>query len=209
MAAILFGIDVGWQRSPDGDLEYIIQIEPEMLDTLREGRPIHSDIPPQLKDVRSYRIQVGTGKLPREGAEPSGADRTTTKETMAKERPDRSAAEPFAPLITPGTPADSVRAPTPRELPSDPESRPIAEQPASFAQPIASAPGFKQARVDTKGTSAASPEQPWLPMLIAVGTAVALFAAFVYLLWIHLEVRSRYRALLAERIAQPRMGNGV
>ena len=201
MAVILFGIDVGWQRSPDGDLEYIIQIEPEMLDTLREGRPIHSDIPPHLKDVRSYRIQVGTGKLPREGA-----NRTTTKETMAKERPDRSAAEPFTPLITPGTPSDSVRAPAPRELPVDPESRPIAEQPASFAQPIASAPGLTQPRVDTKGTS---PEQPWLPMLIAVGTAVALFAAFVYLLWIHLEVRNRYQALLAERIAQPRMGDGV
>ena len=35
VAATLFGVDVGWQKREDGGYEYIIQIEPEMLESLK------------------------------------------------------------------------------------------------------------------------------------------------------------------------------
>ena len=34
MAVATLGIDVGWQRMPDGGMQYIIQIEPQTYDAL-------------------------------------------------------------------------------------------------------------------------------------------------------------------------------
>ena len=66
VAAATLGIEVGWQRLPEGGTEYIIQLDPQTLETLRSGKPLHSDIPPAAGEVRSYRIIMGTQKLPRE-----------------------------------------------------------------------------------------------------------------------------------------------
>ena len=64
LAAMTLGVDVGWEPS-DGGLEYIIQIEPEMLDSLRDGRVIRSDVRPHLRgELRTWRIQFGTGPVP-------------------------------------------------------------------------------------------------------------------------------------------------
>ena len=65
LAAAVLGVDVGWQPLPGGGMEYIIQIEPELLDALRRGEVVVSQVPPQVKDVRQYRIVVGRGRLPR------------------------------------------------------------------------------------------------------------------------------------------------
>lgn len=78
LALATVGVDFGWRPTPEGEVEYIIQIEPEVLDAvLREGQPIESTIPPELRGVKRFRIQVGTGPLPKEGppqsvARPSG-----------------------------------------------------------------------------------------------------------------------------------------
>src|SRR5437773_2237128 len=58
------GIDVGWQPHEDGGLEYIIQIEPELVSKLKPGDEITGGVRRSLRDVRSYRIIVGTGPLP-------------------------------------------------------------------------------------------------------------------------------------------------
>jgi hypothetical protein len=62
-AAAALGINFGWQRLPEGGMEYIIQLDPQSLDALRAGQPIQSDVPPAAGEVRSYRIIVGTEKL--------------------------------------------------------------------------------------------------------------------------------------------------
>lgn len=67
VALAAVGVDYGWQPASDGQLEYIIQIEPAMLDALKNGRTITSEIHPDARDVRRFRIQVGTGVLPRVG----------------------------------------------------------------------------------------------------------------------------------------------
>ena len=70
VAVALPGIDVGWIQLPDGSYEYIIQIEPEMLERLREGHDLRSDLPPALRNVSRYQIRVGTAPLPHEGIPP-------------------------------------------------------------------------------------------------------------------------------------------
>jgi hypothetical protein len=77
LAMVTLGVEVGWRPLPDGGFEYIIQIEPQMLGLLARGEEIFSDIPPTVRDVRSYRITVGTGQVLREGRmEPEPADRS-------------------------------------------------------------------------------------------------------------------------------------
>ncbi len=68
VAAILLGIDAGWQPLPEGGVVYLIQLEPQILDRLESGeiKAVESDLPPYVKDIRSYRITVGTDELPRE-----------------------------------------------------------------------------------------------------------------------------------------------
>jgi len=64
-ATAALGIDYGYQPLPTGGVEYIIQIEPQLLAQVAQGKPIMSDVPAGL-DVRRFRIMVGTGQLPRE-----------------------------------------------------------------------------------------------------------------------------------------------
>lgn len=65
LAAI--GVDYGWQPLADGQLEYIVQIEPGLLDELKDGEEIVSEILPEARNVRRFRIRVGTGNVPRTG----------------------------------------------------------------------------------------------------------------------------------------------
>ena len=66
VAVAMLGIDAGWQPLPEGGVRYLIQIEPHVIDTLREGDAIESYLPPQVKGVQAYRITVGTAELPRQ-----------------------------------------------------------------------------------------------------------------------------------------------
>lgn len=68
-ATAALGIDYGWQPVAGGGIEYIIQIEPEMLESLRAGEDIFSDMPP-AHEVRSWRITVGTERLPHQDEPP-------------------------------------------------------------------------------------------------------------------------------------------
>lgn len=61
----VIGVDYGWERTPDGEQEYIIQLEPEILEKLRQGEVVTSEVLPEVKGVRRFRIQVGTGVLPK------------------------------------------------------------------------------------------------------------------------------------------------
>ncbi len=60
----------GWQPMPDGSprLEYLVQIEPELAATLKEGQsiPIVSDIPDGIGPIGRVRIVVGSDDLPRQ-----------------------------------------------------------------------------------------------------------------------------------------------
>jgi hypothetical protein len=95
VAAASFGVDVGWQPTRDGGFEYIIQIEPELLESLLDGQEIISDIPAFLQGVRTYRIRVGTDHLPQEGApakiEPADSDAPAAADAAPAPAPAPSA----------------------------------------------------------------------------------------------------------------------
>ncbi len=65
LAAILLGVDARWPPLPDGGVQYVIQIEPQMLKGLESGdiETVGSDVPPHVKDVRAYQIAIGTQRL--------------------------------------------------------------------------------------------------------------------------------------------------
>lgn len=60
------GVDYGWHRGNDGEWEYVIQIEPALVQTLVNGQALVSQMPPELRGVHRFRIQIGEGDVPRE-----------------------------------------------------------------------------------------------------------------------------------------------
>ncbi len=67
LSAAVLGVDFGWQPLADGGVEYIIQIEPQMLDSLQSGESLSSALPTSGHNIRRYRIVVGTAELPHHG----------------------------------------------------------------------------------------------------------------------------------------------
>ena len=70
LSLAVLGVDTGWTSLEGGGHEYIIQIEPELLKLMQQGKVVASDIPPELRGARRYRIVVGDGPLPGQGTAP-------------------------------------------------------------------------------------------------------------------------------------------
>jgi hypothetical protein len=84
LAVAALGVDYGWQPGEDGQLEYIIQIQPELIKTLSEGKvDLLSEIPEELRGVNRFRIRVGTGEVPRIGLENVKASNIAPAENIA------------------------------------------------------------------------------------------------------------------------------
>lgn len=67
LSAAVLGVDYGWQPIAGGGIEYIIQIEPQMLDALTRGEDLSSALPPAARNIRRYRIVAGNAPLPHHG----------------------------------------------------------------------------------------------------------------------------------------------
>lgn len=65
ITSAVLGVDFGYQPTDKGELEYIIQIEPELLDRLKAGEAIQMGLPPNMQKVQVFRVQVGTAELPK------------------------------------------------------------------------------------------------------------------------------------------------
>lgn len=83
VALAAVGIDYGWQPVAGGGIEYIIQIPPEAVDALRSGQDIFSDLPPELRGIRNYRITVGSDPLPNAGTLPPNHGQGTAPQTQS------------------------------------------------------------------------------------------------------------------------------
>ncbi len=229
LAATTTGVDYGWQTNDNGELEYIIQLEPALLEALLAGETIRSEIPPMVEGVRSFRIQVGRDPLPREEIPTTNDD----------EPGDVSRESPFRP-VPPVIEAPSFPAP-PRsfDLPGEegegestlaPEtgngglfSGISQEPPLTFEQPVRAEhletlddstegeddseqkeeqPGDERPETtptNTAPSNRAGSGRPWFPLTL---TAILLFASIgvnLYLFWILRETLSRYRRLFSER----------
>jgi hypothetical protein len=102
VAAILSAlwIDYGWQPLAGGGNEYILQVPPELVDTLRsEG--IVSYIPPGIENIRRIRVTVGRETLPQKAATesqapspPAANDQPTKAQPRTNEGEERVAKYP-------------------------------------------------------------------------------------------------------------------
>jgi hypothetical protein len=141
--AVAFGVDAGWRRLPEGGFEYVIQIEPETLDALKAGEDIFSDVPPGVRDVRSYRITVGTGELVREG-ELEGAP--STPDSPESQPPESHPPESRSPESQPPESQSPAEAQPPPEAERPPEGPTPDPDAAATAEPSAGEQGDLEAR---------------------------------------------------------------
>jgi hypothetical protein len=193
------GVDVGWQRLPEGGVQYLIQIPPATLDALKAGEAIESDIPPTLKDIRSYRITVGNKPLSRDVVTSETKPGLGTSQ-FDFSRPMGSSSIAGGPPSTtpwPTSPSPSAFTPMPHTLAPEPTGKPLAERPASFLEPAASKPEAKPAPTATAEPLPAKATD-YLGTYLTV-SLVALSGSLAwngYLLWMLREARRRYRLLL-------------
>ncbi len=220
IAAVLLGVDVGWQPLPDGGVEYLIQIEPHMLETLKSGEPIASDIPTKLKDVRAYRITVGTNELPR--ALPPELPAAELPVLNPPKKDEVGSPKPSGPPSEIGEPdlSGPMAAPPPAIQPDlHSFSAPGTLSPAPNSQPITGQPAvlIKAVEVEEAVAKGAEPKPPLgtetsdppggeprsKPWLLTLFGLFASLGGNVYLLWIAAGFRSRYYAVVRQSDGMP------
>jgi hypothetical protein len=212
LAVVALGVDAGWQPLPDGGLEYIIQIEPHLVGQLQPGAEIISHLNPEAKGVRSVRICVGTADLPRRSLPaPAGTSWTLPEDSSAfaetgpildpfqRPRPKGHGAtsslqEPLQPVRPRSNPAAAPSAAlAPNPLNFDPGPKPIDGQPAAFLQETVE-PTVPEAS-SSSDVPAGETVPPWA-WTVTLGALVASIGGMLYLGWVALDYRSRYRRLL-------------
>ncbi len=201
-------IEVGWQPLPDGGLQYLIQIDPQMVEILRAGFAAESDIHPNVKDVRSFRISIGTGRLPRQDPPlRSAGPLPTTAARPGGFTPAESGPGEKLPWSLPGGRPTSAPAEAPAKLPPNLDSKPVPgkrpESPAPFGK--ANAATFEQAIGDKGVEKADEPPspRPWTALTLTLAGLFGSLGGNVYLGWLFLETRRRYHALLRREGNEP------
>lgn len=217
LTAVL-GVDVGWQPLPNGGLEYIIQIEPQLLDSIRAGNDLVSDIPANLQGVRSYRITIGSDRLPRIGepAEVGGPDAAagpgSSIDDLAGAEPDSTTTYLPQGTIAGGDTEFRLRvvaAKLPAGAEQMPETGPLADGPLLFAPttPDESHQADTQAAAaDERAADVARPadERPWTLLALAVLGLFLSLGFNLFLGWATWGFRQRYESLAARLAgAQP------
>ena len=98
LAVLLTGINVGWEKLPDGGYVYIIQIEPESLDALRAGCRSRAIWNPAFVESAVTELSSARGSCP-EKARP-----TCRKRRRAQPVSDRTTGRCFAAVRLGGKP---------------------------------------------------------------------------------------------------------
>ena len=184
VAASVVGVDAGWQPVPEGGVEYIIQINPESLPLMKPGFYFTSEVPPEVRDIRRYRITVGSAKLPQQLPPPPKVEPAPPPTTSFP--PEPTVSRPLPDLARwPAPPAD-----TPHILPTTLEAEPIPPA-AKGPAPASPSPVATQAALPAES-------KPWLPFILSLLFLFASLGANFYLGWMLFEQRTRYRSLLTE-----------
>jgi hypothetical protein len=217
-ATAFMGVDVGWEPADDGGVEYTIQIPPEWIEMLRAGQTLESDIPSDLAGVRgqfrTIRLETGNRRLPRKlpaktAVEPvgpsligSGKPAGTLNVPPNGVRPAPGAGVPWEPpfpkILKPDDSSKSEDAGLGKTAHKTPDKK-SGEKSLAAAEHSGETqkPDAKKGAAEDE-PSEPQPAKPWLSFWL---TLLGLFASLggnVYLLWVALDFRGRYRAVLAE-----------
>ena len=176
IATAAVGIDTGWQQMPEGGMEYIIQLQPQDLEALRDGQPLCSDIPPAAGNVRSYRMVVDSKPLPRDEAAPA-----------VPEIPPKAAESD-------GTGRDESPPKPPHELLPDPGGKPLAGRAAVFLEQQDAAVTTQPQPETTQDELSEETPRPWLPLTLTLFGLFTSLGVNVFLGWVAWDFHHRYRA---------------
>jgi len=136
ISAAARAVTFGWQELSDGGIEYLVQVEPDLLDSFhKEG--FASDIPSGLRDIRRIRIVVGLGQLPHQG------DVNGPPPAAAEQPAEHKAADVLPPLLPQGPPngptgnsQTSADGNIPETGSNDKRGSAVAEAARDFTQPL-------------------------------------------------------------------------
>ena len=59
----VLGVQQTWRTTPEGELEYVLQVEPTFLASLEQGESITSDLPASAKEVHRLCLRISAGDL--------------------------------------------------------------------------------------------------------------------------------------------------
>src|SRR5436190_9488349 len=59
----VLGVQQTWRTTPEGELEYVLQVEPTFLASLERGDSITSDLPASAKEVHRLCLRISAGDL--------------------------------------------------------------------------------------------------------------------------------------------------
>ncbi len=207
----LLGLDVGWRPAPGGGVEYIIQIAPHELELFKQNG-IEGDIPPQLRDIRMYRVVVGNDVLPRQDPPPSSTSVTTSSPNASVLPPwsypslaTPKAYNPFASLSSlvsrypfSQTPSESVKADSSKATPTRQSPRSTDSDAERWWRD-----GPTKVERPGQGSAAKEPQEPlrssakpWLPFTVVVLALFGSLGGNLYMGWITWETRAKYHALV-------------
>ena len=212
LAASMIGVETGWQPIEEDQLEYIIRIEPQLIEAMRDGESVVSEIPSQLQGVRRYRIVVGDadtdgGPLPRINLTPMSSEPPDKDPEADGQRSNRD-----DPLNQPAAVDRSRKLLEPNLL--DVAEDGVQRATAELASKSASGDlvghtshGAENERLDLAtgdGPSSNGPShdgpfvtaKPWWPLSFALLGLFVSLGGNVYLTCITLDMRGRYRTLL-------------
>ncbi len=194
------GVDYGYQpyeEGPPGQLEYIIQLSPDAVDSLEAGLDVTSEIEEKLRGVRRFRIRVGTGPVPRLGIamrKPSVPSPPSLSGPLLAEDP-----HDHTPQAAPAFFSDPI--------PPDPAQLPQGNKADIIPTEVTAEKGQQQTPSDQKPpekTETKTPVNPGespRPWWALTATLLGLFASGglnVYLGWLVVDLHGRARSRVAE-----------
>src|SRR5688500_3963836 len=63
------GVDYSWRTTAEGDVEYVLQVEPAFIQALVDGEEIHSDVPAEVGKAQRVVLRIDTKELPKTAAD--------------------------------------------------------------------------------------------------------------------------------------------
>ncbi len=207
VALALASVDLGYQPSSDGGVEFIAQINSSTLQACRSGDHFDFDVPTEVRNYRPSHISVtlGDGNLPH--TLPVAASLPATATQAGSVGPSiRGGTSPLAggPELAPlGTGDAPVRIGPPTLTPAKPVTAhgwplltPNRPQTASANSAGAKLGALAPLNGDSKAPVAI--DHPWLGMSLLL---IALVASNTYVGWLFWDARQRYRDLLARNFS--------
>jgi len=206
IATSALGIQFGLAPGSDGKDTYTIQLDPYQVEKMLDGTVATTVVP--MDDGTSVSVQIRVGTTPLKPV--------TVKSVHGYHPPETANELPVDPLVVPidngtQTPIDPNAPPehdTNTDQPDEFEQAATAELPNPIQKTGHERPDDPSASdnpdtaVDPKDTETPDANQsktaskPWLPLMSTVIGLVASLGGNIYMGWIVLDLRERYRKLL-------------